>query len=342
VFDGGAVCVPARLSRPAAAAPAAFAPLPHCPPAPTPHLARRDPWRPRAATCTCRGGGVSLPTTVPHTRGQGDRGGPWTACCAVELPWHTFQVDAPTRRALFAAPCALASVLPPPSPPAIVLFLVSLTPPPTLPFLAHASAHVRTPPSVPVDLMPSSPPNRARRYRMCAFRSLPTPPGPTMSGVCGDGESIFPRPLTCPGRNAAASAPETLSNRYVWSLPCVLFGVLDEGISREEGGGGGSARALSCDTTLLLNSTSCHPSQNNARGHSRFKRLSEAANDSTLQRPLACGGGPPLVVWDNDSLLWCDTAPCPFLTGAVGGDGASARRLFCVRKWLEHAPPPPS
>jgi hypothetical protein len=106
--------------------------------------------------------------------------------------------------------------------------------------------------------------------------------------------------------------------------------------------GGGSARALSCDTTLLLNSTSCHPSQNNARGHSRFKRLSEAANDSTLQRPLACGGGPPLVVWDNDSLLWCDTAPCPFLTGAVGGDGASARRLFCVRKWLEHAPPPPS
>ena len=52
----------------------------------------------------------------------------------------------PTRRALFAASCALASVLPPPSPPAIVLFLVSLTPPPTFPSLARASAHVRTPP----------------------------------------------------------------------------------------------------------------------------------------------------------------------------------------------------
>jgi hypothetical protein len=38
----------------------------------------------------------------------------------------------------------------------------------------------------------------------------------------------------------------------------------------------------------------------------------------------------------------CASAPCPFLMGAVGGDGASARRLFCVRKWLEHAPPPPS
>jgi hypothetical protein len=46
----------AHLPRPAAAAPATFASLPHCPPALSPHLARRDPWRPRSARCTCRGG----------------------------------------------------------------------------------------------------------------------------------------------------------------------------------------------------------------------------------------------------------------------------------------------
>jgi hypothetical protein len=218
--------------------------------------------------------------------------------------------------------------------------VVSLTPPPTLPFLARASAHVRTPPSVPVDLVGFPPPSRARRYRMCAFRSFPPPPLGRERAVSGDGESIFPRPFTCPGRNGATSAPETLSKRCVWSLPCVLFGALIVRISRGEGG---SARVpVVCDTRCRLSHLLAIPPRNNARGYSRFNGPSEATNDSTQPRPLACGGGPPLVVRDNDSLLWCDRAPCPSSLGVVGGEGGSARRLFCVREWLERTPLPPS
>jgi hypothetical protein len=33
---------------------------------------------------------VSLPTTLPHTRGQGERGGPWAYCFAVGLSRHTY------------------------------------------------------------------------------------------------------------------------------------------------------------------------------------------------------------------------------------------------------------
>jgi hypothetical protein len=112
---------------------------------------------------------------------------------------------------------------------------------------AHPPFRSRRPHGVP-------PPSRARRYRMCAFRSLPTTLGSTICGVLADGESIFPRPLTYPGRNGAASAPGALSKRYVWSLPCVLFGVLIFGISREEGGSARVAVVVTphcCSTQLL-------------------------------------------------------------------------------------------
>jgi hypothetical protein len=60
---------------------------------------------------------VSSPTTVPHASAQAARGGPWASCFAVGLSRHTYKVRALTRWTAPAAPCELASVLPPPWPP---------------------------------------------------------------------------------------------------------------------------------------------------------------------------------------------------------------------------------
>jgi hypothetical protein len=94
VFATAVACGQARLSRPAAAAPPTFAPLPHCPPAPTPHLARRDPCRPRVATCTCRGGASRCrrPCRTPGARGN--VGGPGRTVSRLGC------LDTPTRYTL--------------------------------------------------------------------------------------------------------------------------------------------------------------------------------------------------------------------------------------------------